>query len=409
MPRAPAARLTAPSRTETMRYASFPTAVGPMGIAWRTDRIAAVQLPESSAAATLARLRGRLPAESAPSTLAGAPPWLRRAVAALQRHLDGTPQDLASVPLALDGLADFRRRVYEAARAIPPGRTVSYADLARRVGSPAAFRAVGSAMRTNPFPLFVPCHRVVASGGRPGGFTAYGGLATKERLLAIEGAGRPEPAADGAHAEAVRALGAADKTLAKLIARIGPCRLEQKTSSTTFQVLLEAIVHQQLTGKAAATILGRVRALFPRGLPTPARLLALDDAAFRAAGLSRAKTAALKDLATRALGGEVPDFAVLAKLDDEAIVGRLTAVRGIGRWTVEMLLMFRLGRLDVLPVTDYGVRKGFALAFRGGRSRRGAGDPPLPSPAELLAYGERWRPYRSVASWYLWRALEPSG
>jgi 3-methyladenine DNA glycosylase/8-oxoguanine DNA glycosylase len=248
----------------------------------------------------------------------------------------------------------------------------------------------------------VPCHRVVAAGGKPGGFSSYGGLVTKARLLQIE-SGRGDGGGDDPHAEAIRVLSAADPKLGRLIARVGPCRLANGATDSPFEALLESIVYQQLTGKAAATILGRVQALFEGGRASPQALARMADETLRAAGLSGAKTAALKDLAARTLAGEVPDLATLEALDDEAIIDRLTIVRGIGRWTVEMLLMFRLGRPDVLPATDYGVRKGYALTF--GRAR--GGEPPeLPTSAELLARGERWKPYRSIASWYLWRALE---
>src|SRR5262245_41736391 len=214
------------------------------------------------------------------------------------------------------------------------------------------------------------------------------------------------------YADAVSALAAADAKLAALMARVGVCGLMRRPAETPFETLLEAIVHQQLTGKAAGTILTRVKALFPHGVPTAAKLDALPDERLRAAGLSRSKAASLKDLASRSLRGEIPAFAALESLDDEAIVERLTLVRGVGRWTVEMLLIFRLGRMDVLPATDYGVRKGFALTFaRRAASRRRAAqtDIRLPSAAEVLARGERWRPYRSVATWYLWRALDRQG
>ena len=154
----------------------------------------------------------------------------------------------------------------------------------------------------------------------------------------------------------------------------------------------------ELSGKAAATILGRMVALFrPRRFPRPEDLLEASEERLRSAGISRGKAAALKDLAAKALDGTVPPLAKLQKMSDDEIVEQLTAVRGIGRWTVEMLLIFRLGRPDVLPVDDYGVRKGFGI-FRGKKE--------LPSKEELQKYGERWRPYRSVASWYMWRALE---
>jgi 3-methyladenine DNA glycosylase/8-oxoguanine DNA glycosylase len=162
--------------------------------------------------------------------------------------------------------------------------------------------------------------------------------------------------------------------------------------------LLRSIVYQQLSGKAAATILDRVNQIFaPRAAPTPRGLLEISPERLRAAGLSAAKTLAVRDLAERTLDGTVPSLARIRRMGDEQIVERLIAVRGIGRWTVEMLLLFRLGRPDILPLSDLGVRKGFGLTFHRGR---------LPATRTMIRRGERWRPYRSVASWYLWRALE---
>lgn len=166
-----------------------------------------------------------------------------------------------------------------------------------------------------------------------------------------------------------------------------------------FDSLAESIAYQQLSGKAAATIFGRVRALYPRRKwLDPKLVLATSDETLRACGLSRGKTVALKDLATKTLDGTVPSGRALVRMRDEEIIERLTTVRGIGRWTVEMLLLFELGRLDVWPVADYGVQKGFAKTF--GRRR-------LPTRKQFLAIGEKWRPYRSVAAWYFWRALDP--
>jgi DNA-3-methyladenine glycosylase II len=167
-----------------------------------------------------------------------------------------------------------------------------------------------------------------------------------------------------------------------------------------YEALFESIVYQQLSGKAAATILGRVKtALADGAFPAPDVVLAAPDETLRAAGLSRAKTAAVKDLAAKTRSGHVPPLAKLRRMDDDAIVEHLTAIRGIGRWTVEMMLIFRLGRPDVLPVHDYGVRNGFRIAY---------GKRALPTPKQLAAFGERWRPHRTVASWYLWRAVERS-
>lgn len=199
---------------------------------------------------------------------------------------------------------------------------------------------------------------------------------------------------------AVRFLCESDAPMSRLIGRAGACRFGATRSQSPFLALAESIAYQQLTGKAAATIFGRFRAIYDGRGPTPERVLETSDEVLRGAGLSRAKIAALRDLSAKTLDGTVPTAARLKRLEDEEIIERLTSIRGIGRWTAEMLLMFRLGRPDVLPATDYGVRKGFALTYR----KRA-----LPTPAELLKRGERWRPYRSVASWYLWRAVDLGG
>jgi DNA-3-methyladenine glycosylase II len=186
--------------------------------------------------------------------------------------------------------------------------------------------------------------------------------------------------------------------MAELIARSRRYNITPAVSIRPFDALAESIAYQQLSGKAAATIFGRVRALYPkRKWLDPEQLLATPDETLRAAGLSRAKIAALKDLAAKTIDGTVPPGRALIRMTDDEIIARLTTVRGIGRWTVEMLLLFDLGRQDVWPVDDYGVRKGFAKTF--GRRK-------LPTPKQLMKFGEKWRPYRSVAAWYFWRALD---
>jgi len=186
--------------------------------------------------------------------------------------------------------------------------------------------------------------------------------------------------------------------MAELIARSRRYNITPAISIRPFDALAESIAYQQLSGKAAAKIFSRVRALYPkRKWLDPEQLLATPDETLRGAGLSRAKTAALKDLAAKTMDGTVPSGRALIRMTDDEIIERLTAVRGIGRWTVEMLLLFDLGRPDVWPVDDYGVRKGFAKTF--GRRK-------LPTPKQLVKFGEKWRPYRSVAAWYFWRALD---
>ena len=193
-------------------------------------------------------------------------------------------------------------------------------------------------------------------------------------------------------------LSRCDPVMRRLIRIHGPCGLEPRLRRSPFQALAQAIAHQQLNGTAAKSILKRFIKLFPgRRFPRPEDLTSVADDALRGAGFSRAKVAALRDLAARSLDGTVPSARAIQKLSDEEIVARLTAVRGVGQWTVEMLLIFQLGREDVLPVDDFGVRNGFRHAY---------GRPELPKAKELLAFGERWRPYRTTAAWYLWRAAD---
>jgi 3-methyladenine DNA glycosylase/8-oxoguanine DNA glycosylase len=212
------------------------------------------------------------------------------------------------------------------------------------------------------------------------------------------------------HTEAVAYLSRVDRKLARIIAKSAPIMLQPEITQSIFDALLESIIYQQLNGKVAAIITARVKALFPdnasriqtrhgkaAGFPTPQQVLAATPELLRSAGLSQAKMLAIRDLAAKTLDGTVPTTREAHRMSDDELVERLTAVRGIGRWTVEMLLVFRLGRPDVLAVDDYGIRKGFAKIHKLVE---------LPKPKELLAYGERWRPYRSVASWYLWRAAE---
>jgi DNA-3-methyladenine glycosylase II len=198
--------------------------------------------------------------------------------------------------------------------------------------------------------------------------------------------------------ETLAHLARADAVLGGLIRAAGPCTLAPEEEGHPFEMLARAIAHQQLNGTAANTILRRLIDYCGEGaFPTPQRLLDAPVARLRAAGFSFAKVAALKDLAAKTLAAVVPEAAALRELPDDEIVARLTQVRGIGRWTVEMMLMFRLGRADVLPVGDFGVRNGFRASY--GLSR-------LPHPKAIAAWGERWKPYRTTAAWYLWRAVE---
>ncbi|HEV3375067.1 MAG TPA: hypothetical protein VG051_05135 [Candidatus Acidoferrum sp.] len=202
-------------------------------------------------------------------------------------------------------------------------------------------------------------------------------------------------------AEATKYLAERDESLKRLIAETTPFQIDVADAQSPYEVLLESITYQSISGKAAATIFGRIKALGSDGRPpSPEQMLKLRKPVLRKAGLSGAKVLAMKDLAQKTIDGVVPTYEQALTMSDEELVERLVSVRGIGAWTVEMFLIFRLGRPDVLPIHDLGVKKGWSVTY---------GKKNMPKPKELLAFGERWRPYRTVASWYMWRAFERAG
>jgi DNA-3-methyladenine glycosylase II len=194
---------------------------------------------------------------------------------------------------------------------------------------------------------------------------------------------------------AVQHISRRDRQLAALIARVGPFEPELRAFADPFEALSHAIIFQQLTAKAAAAIHHRLLARFPeQNHPTPSDMLALSDGALREVGLSKAKTVALRDLAQHASDGRLPDALQIHDIDDDTIIERCSAVKGIGAWTVQMMLIYYLGRANVLPSTDLGIRKGYLLTFGG----------ELPQPSAITRRAQRWDPYRTVASLYLWQA-----
>jgi O-6-methylguanine DNA methyltransferase len=384
------------------RFARFDTRIGRCAVAWSDRGVVGVLLPEASDRALAKRVQEKQPGavESEPTES------IRAAIDGIRALFDGEIEAahaaLAKLELDDRDVPAFHRKVYAAARAIAPGSTSSYRALAEAAGSALASRAVGQSMARNPFPIVVPCHRVLAADRRIGGFSAPGGVETKLRMLAIErdAALRAKSAARFAYdpERAVAHLSDSDPSVASLIARTGPLAMKLDPTPSVFTALAQAIAYQQLTGRAAETIWTRVCALFPyrpEG-PDPARVAKASIDTLRTAGLSTAKARAISDLARKCQDGTVPALDALDALSDEEIIAKLTAVRGVGRWTAEMLLMFRLGRGDVFPVDDYGVQKGFQAVYGG----------ELPSKQAMIERAQRWSPYRSVASWYLWRASE---
>ncbi|GAC1394825.1 MAG: hypothetical protein NVSMB47_04750 [Polyangiales bacterium] len=385
------------------------TPIGALGLAWSARGLTRLTLPIAGDMGARLRREQHIVLESPD---ADAAPW----VAGLLAHFAGAPDALDAIPVDDAAVTPFQRAVYHAARAIPRGTTLSYGELAAKIGSRAP-RAVGVALGKNPVAIVVPCHRVVGTHDC-GGFSAHGGASTKATLLAIEGGALGDPE----HKMARRALIKAEPKLASLVRKV-PCTLPVRPKGALFRTLVRAIAGQQLSTKAAATIFGRLEramglstpgaapstpapgaiAVEPIGplqawdeLEAPRRLLALPTESLRAVGMSGSKAASLHDLARKVDDGVV-QLGRLQFLTDQAIVDTLTEVRGIGRWTVEMLLIFELGRPDLLPVDDLGIQKGFQRVF---------GTRALPSAATIERRAEAWRPWRSIGSWYLWRALD---
>jgi methylated-DNA-[protein]-cysteine S-methyltransferase len=380
------------SATAQPAWTIFKTPLGPCGLAWTKRGFDRVVAPQECAVAIRKTLATACPDREETRRPDRA---VSEVIARIKGHLDGRPDDLRDVKLDLSGFSAFGARVARALRRVPPGEAVTYGELARKAGSPGAARAVGRVMAVNPLPLLVPCHRVLPSGGGLGGFSARGGVALKARLLHAEGyvfSARLQAGLDH--------LSRADRRLGRLIARSGPYLPAFGDREDPYGILVLSIVHQQISMKAAATIAARVRALTPGDdFPTPDEIAALSDASLRGAGLSRQKISYLRDLAARVADGRL-DLRALRRLDDAKAVAALTQVKGIGVWTAQMVLIFHLDRLDVWPVDDLGLQDAVRAHLK---------LPVRPTPKEMHVHGERWAPYRSMASWYLWRMVDGGG
>jgi len=387
---------------EQTGYRIFETPLGTCGIAWKEfgnsrtpPVVTAFQLPESTVKLTESRIAEKSSAIKARIT----PPLIEQIITKVKLHLDGKAQDFSNVLVDTEGIGPFARQVYNVCRTIPAGKTMTYGELARAMKRPAASRAVGQALGRSPIPLIIPCHRVLASGNKAGGFSAQGGVATKLKMLKIEGVLMGTPATIKSIKYLKRAaalLKKKDPRLARCLSK--PIEFRLRPEHLPYETLIEAVVHQQLSPKAASTILGRVTDLYPGGrIPAPAELLKTADDRLRSAGLSRSKTKALKDIAAKALDGTVPSSKEIVSLGNEEIIKRLTSIYGVGQWTVEMMLIFNLGRADVLPAGDFALRKSVGGIYK----MKG-----VPTPKQVSTLGEAWRPHRTVASLYLWNFLK---
>jgi O-6-methylguanine DNA methyltransferase len=379
-------------------WTTFSTSLGVCGVGWTARGVDSFSLPEASGTSVETRLKeitGSATASSSP------PPWVKELIRKVKAHMKGRTQDFSAIPLDLSRISGFMLSVFQSARKIPSGTVTTYGELANLVGKPNAARAVGRALGKNPTPLLVPCHRVIASSGNLGGFSGPGGLATKVALLECEGVYLAKPRVLTTSAQwrsAVSALQKRDQLFAELVTGLEPLQFQPLLDREPLMALISAIVSQQLSSKVAATILKRVNALISEnGRPSPRKLLNTADADLRTAGLSFMKVSFLKDLVEKYLEGKLSPLEKLKRMSDEQIIKEFTQIKGVGRWTVEMYLIFNLGRANVFPTLDFGLRKAISKVF---------GLPKVPEPKAIEEYGELWKPYRTVASLYLWHSLD---
>jgi len=375
---------------------SFETDVGTVVLYYRGNGVTGVALLPTA----LCQLStGTVPPWNGPS-------WVVALAGRIRRHAAGEPQDFSDVPILHDSTSAFAVKVYEELRKVPAGSTVSYSELAARVGSPSGARAVARAMATNRWPILVPCHRVLGSNTRLGGYSGGDGLATKCALLRAESVPVCLPKGAGISGSlfrpymfnlAVDSLRANDRLFRKLRDSTESAMLPHEHPGNPFAALVEAVCYQQLAGSAAAAIFRKVcRVLTPHPSPlTPSSVLRAGVAGLRSGGLSSSKAATILELAARAASGRI-DFDKLSTLDYPTLEETLRSVKGIGPWTVHMFAIFHLGLPDIFPPGDFGIRKAVSLLL-------GAKD--ILSPKEAESIGERWKPLRTVATWYLWRSL----
>lgn len=370
----------------------FETKIGPVGLVWSPGGVRRVFFGPAGAEAVEAELSAAYPDISRAKPV---PDPVREAARRLKAHLAGRLDPLQDIPISCEDRGGFAQAVYQALRSVPPGQVVTYGELAARAGRPGAARSIGRILGANPVPLLVPCHRCVGADGSMTGFSVEGGLQLKRKLLFGEGW---EPNED--YRRGIAHLRRRDPVMRKLIDHGGPYAPLPDKPLPPYDTLVQAIIHQQLSVKAGRTIAQRVRDLTPGPrFPTPGQMLALDDATLRSVGLSGQKTAYVKDLAARVADGRLK-LNRLKNLDDDAVIAELTTVKGIGVWSAHMHLIFHLDRLDVLPVGDLGIQIACGRFYDLGQ---------YATPAQITALGEKWRPYRSMAAWYLWRGLDSGG
>jgi O-6-methylguanine DNA methyltransferase len=384
--------LTRDFKTAGFGWHLFSSAVGPVGLAWTPKGICRLEFGPPDEERVIADILAVYPDMPQAKPV---PAVIKEVSRRVKAHLAGRLDPMLDVPVDLSRGSEFSGRILAQLRKIKPGQVATYGELAARAGRPKAARAVGRIMGANPVPVIVPCHRCVGRDGSMTGFSTEGGIALKKKLLFMEGYEPNEEYAAG-----IAHLRRKDPMMKRLIRAVGPFSPLPDKPAPAYDTLVRAIIHQQLSVKAGQTIDGRVRDLTagPR-FPRPEEMMAFDDQTLRSAGLSTQKTSYVKDLAARVSDGRLK-LGRLKNLSDDEVIAELTTVRGIGVWSAHMHLIFHLGRLDVLPIGDLGIQIACGKFYNLGK---------YATPEQITELGEKWRPYRSMASWYLWRGLDAGG
>ena len=377
------------------KFYLFNTRIGYCGLCWKRDQIIAFYLPESNprvlAAKIAMKVQGAIEAEPTNTVL--------RATNIINQYLNGHKPNFDSLNLTVELATSFENSVYIELRKIPFGKLSTYSLIAQKIGRPKATRAVGTALSKNPFPIILPCHRVLSSNEKLSGYSAPGGLTMKLAFLQFENIYLKRYQSWNLFT-AAETLSHRDKALSKIINSVGLPKIDFLGQSSLLTYLVSLIVAQQLNTQVAKVILSRLFSRFAKnGKLNDSNLYLAKNSDLRKCGLSQRKIITIKEISKLHLENCLPSKRAMLKMSDSEIYSVFSSVKGIGRWTVDMLLMNFLGRPDILASSDLGVRKGFALLKKSSSNNAA-------NQSQLENYASRWSPFRSAACWYLWRSLE---
>ena len=376
-----------------VRFSFYESVLGKCALVWGGEGVLRNFLPFESPSET----QNEVLHEFAEAVETGLNKEMQKVVSKLRLAISGAKVDFNDVLINKSNWSPFNKKIYEYTQSIPTGSTTTYGFLADAIGHPNAFRAVGTALGKNPLPIIIPCHRVLGRDGSLRGFSASNGIITKQILLRLEGCEVQPPFIGYDPLESSDFLAKSDPRLAKLIKLVGPPCINIPRKVQIFEPLSRAIISQQISVKAAQSISRKLTEEFGKknGNLDIERIFKARHEKLKACGLSENKALYLKELAKHARDKQLPSGEELKCMSNSEVVDSLTKLKGVGKWTAEMILIFQFGRADVLAVDDLALRKGHGILL--GKKNHES------SREQLETYAKRWRPYRSAGCWYLWR------